>query len=140
MWLCSGTYSRVTGISRFARQEGVMSYLLFWTAMGLDNNRNSLHFKRGKLVGCEVASGTCSIVDDCGGLDGNPVKPLRNAVVLGLRQSARNWRRLHSWCRHGCYCCGYCLCHCSGKHCVDDIHLGGGETFDIRHLILLVSN
>src|SRR5664280_1105236 len=32
MWLCSGTYSRVTGISRFARQEGVMSYLLFWTA------------------------------------------------------------------------------------------------------------
>src|ERR1017187_3071501 len=34
MWLCSGTYSRVTGISRFARQAGVMSYLLFWTAMG----------------------------------------------------------------------------------------------------------
>ena len=33
MWLCSGTYSRVAGISRFARQAGVMSYLLFWTAM-----------------------------------------------------------------------------------------------------------
>jgi len=47
MWLCSGTYYRVAGISRFARQAGVMTYLLFWTAMGREPSENKR--LRGKI-------------------------------------------------------------------------------------------